>query len=133
MIPADSTLGVPGADDPTILDDIVKSLGRDLPLIREALATIAAAAGGDFATMDREKREALINGYYATGAAAAVALGRVLLGVYYRDDRVLLALKQEARPPFPEGYALEQGDWSLLDAVRNRPPLWRDDRKELAK
>ena len=53
MIPADSTLGVPGADDPNILDDIVKSLGRDLPLIREALATIAAAAGGDFATMDR--------------------------------------------------------------------------------
>jgi len=21
---------------------------------------------------------------------------------------------------------LEQGDWSLLDAVRNRPPMWRD-------
>ena len=61
-----------------------------------------------------------------------MALGLVILGAYYRDDRVLLALRLEARAPFPKGYDLEQGDWSLLDAVRARPPLWRDDRKALA-
>ena len=55
-------------------------------------------------------------------------LGRLVLGAYYRDDRVLVALGLEARAPFPKGYALEQGDWSLLDRVRGRPPLWRDDR-----
>ena len=126
MIPADPTLGVPGADDPIILDDIVKSTGRDLPLVRAALAAI------DFSGLDRDRREALINDYYASGAAAAKALGRVILGAYYRDDRVLLSLKHEARAPFPKGYTLEQGDWSLLDAVRKQPPLWRDDRKELA-
>ena len=65
-------------------------------------------------------------------ASAMLHTGRVILGAYYRDDRVLLALRQEARAPFPQGYTLEQGDWSLLDAVRHRPPLWRDDRKELA-
>ena len=36
--------------------------------------------------------------------------------------------KLEARAPFPKGYDLEQGDWSLLDAVRQRAPFWRDDR-----
>ena len=133
MIPADAELGVPGADDPAILDDIVRSVGRDLPLVREALAAIGAKAGGAFASLDRDRREALINDYYRAGAAPIMALGRVILGAYYRDDRVLLALKQEARAPFPKGYTLEQGDWSLLDAVRNQPPLWRDDRKELAK
>jgi hypothetical protein len=133
MIPADATLGIPGADDPAILDDIVKSVGRDLPRVREALAEIAARSKDAFAAMDRERREALINAYYATGVPPITALGRVILGAYYRDDRVLLALKQEARAPFPKGYALEQGDWSLLDVVRSRPPLWRDDRKELAK
>ena len=133
MIPADAALGVPGADDPTILDDIVRSVGRDLPRVRAALAAITATAGGAFARLDRDAREALINDYYATGGAAAVALGRVIAGAYYRDDRVLLCLKLEARAPFPKGYTLEQGDWSLLDAVRHRPPLWRDDRKELAK
>ena len=46
MIPADAALGVPGADDPAILDDIVRSVGRDLPRVREAMAAIAAKAGG---------------------------------------------------------------------------------------
>jgi hypothetical protein len=133
MIPADAALGVPGADDPAILDDIVKSVGRDLPQVREALAAIVAEAGGAFAGMDHGRREALINDYFNAGSVAARALGRVVLGAYYRDDRVLLSLKHEARAPFPEGYTLEQGDWSLLDAVRHRPPLWRDDRQELGR
>ena len=129
MVPADAELGVPGADDPAILADIVKSVGRDLPLVRKAIAEITAKS---FAGLDRDRREALINDMYGSRTAPIVALGRVILGAYYRDDRVLLALKHEARAPFPKGYTLEQGDWSLLDAVRHRPPLWRDDRKERA-
>src|ERR1700704_3630070 len=110
MIPESATFGVPGADDPAILDDIANSLGRDLPLVREALAAIAAKSVGAFARLDRDRREALINDYHASGGAAAATLGRLILGAYYRDDRVLLALKLEARPPFPQGYTLEQGD-----------------------
>lgn len=130
MIPADAALGMPGADDPAILADIVKAVGRDLPLVRKALAEIAA---GSFARLDRDKREVLINDLYKSGGAPMVALGRVILGAYYRDDRVLLALKQEARAPFPKGYTLEPGDWTLLDTVRERPALWRDDRQELGR
>ena len=130
MVPESRELGVPAADDPAILDDIVKSVGRDLPLVRKALAEIEAKG---FADLDRDRREALVNDIYRSGALPIVALGRVILGAYYRDDRVLLSLKHEARAPFPKGYTLEQGDWALLDAVRRRPRLWRDDRKELAK
>jgi hypothetical protein len=132
MIPESPEHGVPGADDPAILDDIANSLGRDLPRVREALAAIAAKSGNAFAHLDRDHQEALINDYYSSGSAAAAVLGRVILGAYYRDDRVLLALKLEARPPFPQGYTLEQGDWSLLDAVRKRAPFWRDDRTTTA-
>lgn len=132
MVPADAALGVPGADDPAILADIEKSIGRDLRLIREALAAIGRKADGAFAGLDQDRREALINGWYKSGGAAAVMLGRLVLGAYYRDDRVLLALGLEARAPFPKGYVLEQGDWSLLDPVRGRAPLWRDDRAELS-
>jgi hypothetical protein len=132
MIPESPDFGVPGADDPAILDDVVRSVGRDLPLVRAALAEIAARSRGGFADLDLDRREALINDYYASGSAPIVAIGRVILGAYYRDDRVLLALKLEARAPFPKGYDLEQGDWSLLDAVRARPPLWRDDRTVFA-
>jgi hypothetical protein len=35
------------------------------------------------------------------------------------------SLGQEPRPPFPKGHAVEQGDWSLLDPVRKRPPMYR--------
>ncbi len=128
MIPEDRGLGMPGADDPAILANIVKSLGRDLPQVREAVTAIARKSGGAFAGMNQDGREALINDYHAGGGAAAEALGRVILAAYYRDDRVLLALGLEARAPFPKGHTLEQGDWSLLDAVRQRPPFWRDDR-----
>jgi hypothetical protein len=56
---------------------------------------------------------------------AAATLIRVVLQCYYRDDRVLRSLNLELRPPFPLGYTLEQGDWSLLDPVKARPPMWR--------
>lgn len=128
MVPADAALGLPGADDPAILDDIVRSIGRDLPPVREALAAIAAKSDDAFADMERDAREALINEWYPRGGAPALALGRVIVSAYYRDDRVLLALGHEARAPFPKGYVLEQGDWSLLEVVRSRKPFWRDDR-----
>ena len=48
-------------------------------------------------------------------------LVRVVLQCYYRDDRVLRSLGLELRAPFPKGYMLEQGDWSLLDPVKARP------------
>src|SRR5258708_23152152 len=82
MIPESATFGVPGADDPAILDDIVKSVGRDLPLVREALAAIAAKSAGAFAGLDRDGRGALINGSYANGGAPAVPPARVYVGAH---------------------------------------------------
>ena len=128
MIPASNGQHMPAASDPAILADIVRSIGRDLPLIRTAVAEIDKRAGGAFASLDLERREALINAWYADGGAPAAALGRVVLSAYYRDDRVLRALGHEARAPFPQGHAVEPGDWSLLDPVKRRRPFWRDDR-----
>jgi hypothetical protein len=127
MIPADATLGVPGADDPAIMADVVKSLGRDLTQVREAVAAIGARAKGSFMAMNVDVREALLTEYIAGGGAGAV-LARVILSAYYRDDRVLISLGMEPRAPFPKGHVVEQGDWSLLDPVRKRAPFWRDDR-----
>jgi hypothetical protein len=124
MIPADAGLGMPAADDPAILADLVRTLGRDLPLVREAVATLAPRLAG----LDLEASERLINEWTARGGAAAAALGRVVAAAYYRDDRVLQAIGHEPRAPFPKGYEVEAGDWTLLEPVRRRAPLWRDDR-----
>jgi hypothetical protein len=128
MMPTHAAQDMPGADDPAIVADIARSVGRDQALIRTALAEIDKRAGGAFASLDRERREGLINDWYAGGGPAAAALGRVVLSAYYRDDRVLRALGHEARAPFPQGHVVEQGDWSLLDPVKRRAAFWRDDR-----
>ncbi|HYI30159.1 MAG TPA: hypothetical protein VD863_20150, partial [Bradyrhizobium sp.] len=59
------------------------------------------------------------------GGPPLAALVRVVLLCYYRDDRVMRSLGQEVRAPFPKGHVVEQGDWSLLDPVRARPPMYR--------
>ena len=53
------------------------------------------------------------------------AMMQVVAQCYYEDERVLLALGLESRPPFPKGHEVEQGDFSLLDAVRRGPPRYR--------
>jgi len=125
IIPASVEYGVPGADDATIQADILATLGRDFELVRDGLDDLARLAGMPLANLGEAAREAVARQFRASGGPAAATLTRVVLQCYYRDDRVLRSLGLELRPPFPQGYALEQGDWSLLDPVRARPPMWR--------
>lgn len=125
-IPADDGFGVPAADDPTILADILATLGRDTGDVRAALAELSVLAKGPFANLDNDQRDEIATAYLAGSGVPARTLGRVMLQAYYRDDRVVRSLGLEPRPPFPKGHTLEQGDWSLLDPVRARPKLWRD-------
>jgi len=126
MVPADAEYGVPGADDPAVFADIERSLGRDHAAVQQALAALNEMAGGSFADLDDARAEAAAETLLARADAMVHALGRAVLQCYYRDDRVFLSLGLEPRPPFPQGRTLEQGDWSLLDAVRAMPKLWRD-------
>jgi hypothetical protein len=126
MVPASAEFGVPSADDETIFADMMGCLGRDLPLVREALDQLSGLAGGSFADLPPERREAVAEAFHSSGTAAMSVLHRVVLQCYYRDDRVVTSLGLEPRPPFPKGHVLEQGDWSLLDPVKQRAKLWRD-------
>jgi hypothetical protein len=94
-------------------------------MVRAALDHLARLAGKPLAELDSAKRDAVAGEFRGTGGAAAAALVRVVLQWYYRDDRVLRSLGHELRAPFPKGYTLEQGDWSLLDPVKVRPPSLR--------
>jgi hypothetical protein len=125
IIPPSAKYGVPGADDDTILADIVASIGRDADHVRAALARLRTLAEGPFAALDAARRAEVAAKLRADGGAAVGALSRIVLLCYYRDDRVMVSLGLEVRPPFPKGHELEQGDWSLLDPVRARKPFWR--------
>ena len=126
IIPASAQYGVPGADDDTIFADIVNSIGRDRNDVCAALASLRALAdGASFAALDVARRSQVAARLRAEGGPPVGVLTRIVLLCYYRDDRVMVSLGLEARPPFPKGPELEQGDWSLLDPVRARKPFWR--------
>jgi hypothetical protein len=124
IIPASDEYKVPGADDAAIQADILATLGRDTDMVRAALDHLARLAGKPLAELDQVRRDAVAREFRATGGPAAT-LVRVVLQCYYRDDRVLRSLGHELRAPFPKGYTLEQGDWSLLDPVKTRPSSLR--------
>ena len=107
------------------------SLARASVYNEEQLAT-ALGVSSTLINMERyqntatAKQEIVAAKWRAVERPALATLRRVILQCYYRDDRVVRALGREARPPFPKGNVLEQGDWSLLDPVRARPKMWRD-------
>lgn len=149
IIPADSEYGVPSAGDPAIAADILATAKRYAEPIAEALAMEDALAqakyGAAFLDLDAEAQMALVEGANEPGffddvdsefneqqqaRQAQMAGQRTLLAIiaqcYYRDDRVMRSLDMEPRPPFPEGFEVEEGDWSLLEPVKQRGKIYRD-------
>jgi hypothetical protein len=126
MIPASTEYGVPSAADEAIFADILRSFGRDTDHVVTVLRTLDELAGGAFADLDAPARDTVATRLRETGGQALMYLNRIILQCYYRDDRVMRSLGMEPRPPFPQGFEVEQGDWSLLDPVRARPKLYRE-------
>jgi hypothetical protein len=126
MIPASAEYGVPSAGDDAIFADILKSLGRDAAHVVAVLERLDAMAGGPFAALDPARREAVAKTLREAGGEALTYTSRVILQCYYRDDRVMRSLGMEPRPPYPKGFEVEPGDWSLLDPVRARPKFYRE-------
>ncbi|MEM7190158.1 MAG: hypothetical protein AAF439_11155 [Pseudomonadota bacterium] len=118
IIPASPEHGVPGADDPAILRGLLEDAAGKADAVRAALSALALT-NGDAAVRGAELQ--------ATAPDAAQLLQSLVAHAYYRDPRVLKALGMDARPPFPSGQTIPQGDWSLLQPVHEMPAIWRKD------
>jgi hypothetical protein len=125
MIPASKKFDVPGADDLTIFSDIVASMSHELSDIRAALKLVSGMSDEPLSALAQVDQMAVVSRLRANGGSAIDTLIRHILLCYYRDDRVMRSLGIEPRPPFPVGFLVEQGDWSLLDPVKARAPFWR--------
>ena len=104
--------------------------------IQDTVAT--AKYGVPFADLSHADRTDFVNRANTTGGfddiewefdPAAISGQRTLVSIiaqcYYRDDRVMRSLEMEPRSPFPQGFEVEQGDWSLLDPVKRRGRIYR--------
>ena len=129
VVPPSETHGVPGAGDAAIVAAIIGDAGPRLPRLARALAQLdelaITAHGVPFADLAADQREPVALAFRETHTASAGLVETLTTQCYYRDDRVMVSLGLEARAPHPSGYEVEQGDWSLLDPVRNRSALYR--------
>lgn len=142
-IPPSAEYDLPGADDPAIGADILATAGRYHATVAAGLAlaeTLARAKHGTaFTDLAVAERLALVAGIGesrflgdakvapdASGITGHRTLLRIVVQCYYRDDRVMRSLEMEPRPPFPKGFEVEQGDWSLLDPVKQRGRIYRE-------
>ena len=124
--------GLPGAGElglAAAIEEAARGSGEVRAAVAEGIATLEELARGrgkpGYADLARDERLEVLN---EAGAKAPLFLpnliGPTFVG-YYQDPRVRDALGLETRPPHPQGYEVEETDFSILDPVRERGPFYR--------
>lgn len=129
MIPPSESYRLPGADDTQIFGEILVAARKHAAVVADALDAFSQMAQTDLAKPFTQVSWAegleIVNHIQAAKAQWVSVVVSIAIECYYRDARVMASLQMAPRPPFPEGYDVPQGDWSLLDPVRERGPIWR--------
>lgn len=121
-MPGGAEVGVPdylAAEAPSVLSVLRRELDEIEQQSRKRFAR-------GFAEMESDERKSLVDALRVQDASFLSGLVHELLACYYQHDRVLEGLGLEARPPFPKGYQVVQGDLALLAPVRARGKIYRD-------
>jgi hypothetical protein len=100
------------------------------PWLRTGLLSLGEEARSkldrEFSALSAPEQMQIIDGSRSRLAQFYSRLTALIVQYYYQQDRVLLALGLEVRPPFPLGYHLDSGDLTLLEPVYERGQLYRD-------
>ncbi len=128
IIGASDEFQIPGADDDIIFNRLLERAAPAAVKLRISMADFFEQFGGvaSVAMLDDEDFGQMTVEIQRKRHSFSSSIMTLVAQSYYEDPRVLLSLGKEARPPFPEGNHLEQGDWSLLDEVKKRKPMYRD-------
>ncbi|MCH2337695.1 MAG: gluconate 2-dehydrogenase subunit 3 family protein [Pseudomonadales bacterium] len=131
IIPASKDYDTPGANDPLIFKDILVTVHPDADIVASGLEDINQQSmrnhnGVGFADLIASDQRVMVEKLSQALNPFLRTLVRIIAQCYYRDDRVMKALGMELRPPFPEGFTVEEGDWTLLEPVRRRGKLYRE-------
>ena len=128
IIPPSEDGKMPGAADVCFFADIDSN--KSLPWIQEGLFSIVEEShnnyGKEFSMLKSSAQALLIDSFKRSFLQIFNRLTTQIIQCYYQDDDVLEALGLEARPPFPNGYFLKEGDLTLLEPVYLRGKIYRD-------
>lgn len=130
IVPPSADGRMPGAAEVGVPAYLLAEAADALPALREELDEVERRAHARFArsflVLAQGERASLIEALRAQAPAFMSRLAMETVGCYYQHDRVLEGLGLEARPPYPKGYQVVQGDLSLLEPVRARGKIYRD-------
>ncbi len=130
IVPASADARMPGAAEVGVPAYLCAEAADALPVLREELDELErrsrARFARGFAALEQGERLSLIGELRAQAPAFMSRLAMETLACYYQHERVLEGLGMEARPPYPTGYQVVQGDLSLLAPVRARGKIYRD-------
>lgn len=130
MIPASPDARMPAASSLGLYDAPLTMRARpraDLARGLDALATLATSRyGRAFAELDGADAMALVDDMRSSDAAFVTAFTVETMARYVQNDGVMAELGLEPRPHWPQGHEVPQGDWSLLEPVRERGAIWRE-------
>lgn len=127
MLPGDAELGMPSA---STVDADGYQLRHGVTQLFEQFAAVVAKVGSEkfghpFDELDEAQRLATINACKLVDIRLFSAFVTHTFRAYYTDRRVLARVSTDAVPPFPAGNELGADDWSMLEAVYERGPVYR--------
>lgn len=125
IVPPSADGRMPGAAEVGVPAHLCVEAADALPALRAELDELERRARG-FLALAQGERLSLIETLRTQAPAFMNRLAMETLACYYQHDRVLGGLGMEARPPYPKGYEVVQGDLSLLAPVRARGKIYRD-------
>ncbi len=130
IVPPSADGRMPGAAEVGVPAYLCAEAADALPVLRLELEELEQRSREQFALgfaqMEEGERRSLVESMGAQAPSFLSRLAMETLACYYQHDRVLEGLGMEARPPYPKGYQVVQGDLSLLAPVRARGKIYRD-------
>jgi len=131
IIPESRDGALPGAGQLGLAEHIEETQ-RQTPELRPAIdegltalgEILGARGAAGLEDLDGAQRLEVMNELVAKAPAFVTGLVFHTYVAYYQHARVVEALGLEPRPPHPQGYALESGDLSPLEALRRRGPIF---------
>jgi len=129
LIPASRDGRMPAASGLDLFTEPGVLSVRDRAVFEHGLAEIEARAqarhGSSATALTDAQAMALVDALRTDSPAFIQAFTVQTTGRYLMHETVMPLIGLPARPHWPQGHVVEEGDWSLIDVVRARPKLYR--------
>lgn len=121
LLPPDPSRSLPGG---SAVAKTISRLGEECLRVVDRLAKEKFAL--EFGHLSVCEKEAVSASLSRAEKTQLLRLTKELAESYYLLPEVAQAMGFNLRPPFPEGYEVAEGDWSLLEPVYLRGAIYRE-------